>query len=365
MVSSRRSQILWLTNLPAHYRFPIWNRMAEIFDLKVAFLLKEKNWRNWTVPAGQPWRHEYLSLKSINLKEYDLIPSIRGAKKLLQNVDLMVLGGWETPFYIRILLLAKKRNIPVIQFYSSTSDSQRFKNGLIAKIRSKLFSKVDFVVTFGSASTKATEAMGVKSEKIITLFNPVDVSWFHTFANNHRTSESPGHRYIYVGRLIELKNVANIIKSFAAIRNETDTLTIAGDGPLAQKLKDLTTTLKISDSVIFAGHRNQVELAELYATSNTLILASTNEVWGLVVNEALASGLHTIVSDKCGAAEFVKNMEGVFICSTDQKSLEFAMSASSRKWIGYIENPEILKFTPEKFADEMINLVSLNISNRI
>jgi hypothetical protein len=58
-------------------------------------------------------------------------------------------------------------------------------------------------------------------------------------------------------------------------------------------------------------------------------------------------------------------MEGVFICSTDQKSLEFAMSASSRKWIGYIENPEILKFTPEKFADEMINLVSLNISNRI
>jgi glycosyltransferase involved in cell wall biosynthesis len=339
--------------------------MAEIFDLKVAFLLKEKNWRNWTVPAGQTWRHEYLSFKSINVKEYDLIPSIRGAKKLLQNVDLLVLGGWETPFYIRILLLAKKWHIPVIQIYESTRDSQRFKKGLIPKIRSMFFSKVDFVVTFGAASTKATEAMGVKSEKIITLFNPVDVSWFHSFANNHRTSQSLGHRYIYVGQLIERKNVANIINSFAAIRNETDTLTIAGDGPLAQKLKALAATLKISDSVIFAGHKNQVELADLYATSNTLILASTNEVWGLVVNEALASGLHAIVSDKCGAAEFVKDMTGVFTCSTDQKSLKYAMDASSQKWIGHIENPEILKFTPEKFADEIINLVSLNINNRI
>jgi len=83
------------------------------------------------------------------------------------------------------------------------------------------------------------------------------------------------------------------------------------------------------------------------------------------VNEALASGLHAVVADKCGVAEFVKNMEGVFICSTDQKSLKYAMDASSQKWIGHIENPEILKFTPENFADEIINLISLNIKNCI
>jgi len=363
MANSRQPQILWLTNLPAHYRFPIWNRLAEIFDLKVAFLLKEKNWRNWTVPAGQTWRHEYLSLKSINVKEYDFIPSIRGAKKLLKNVDLLIITGWETPFYIRILLLAKKRRIPVIQVYESTGDSQRFKNGIVPRIRSWFFSKVDYVVTFGDGSTKATEAMGIESEKIITLFNPVDVGWFHSFVNNHRIPESLGHRYLYVGQLIERKNVANIIYSFATIRNEADTLTIAGDGPLAHKLKNLVATLNISDSVIFVGHRNQVEIAELYATSNTIILASTNEVWGLVVNEALASGLHAVVADKCGVAEFVKNMKGVFVCSTDQKSLKLALDTSSRKWVGYIENPEILQFTPEKFADEVINLISLKISN--
>ena len=359
MEVSRHPKILWLTNLPAPYRFPIWERMAESFDLKVAFLQGEKNWRNWTVPDGKSWKHGHLSLKSKNIKGFDLIPSIRGAKKILRDVDVLVLGGWETPFYIRTLLLAKRRRIPLIKFYESTQDSHRFTNIIIRKIRSSILSQADFIVTAGSASTKAVEAMGIASEKIVTLFNPVDVIWFHSFARNHRAPATSGHHYIYVGQLIERKNVATILRSFAAIRNDADTLTIAGDGPLAHNLKNLAASLGIAKSVTFAGHRNQEELAKLYAASNTFILASTNEVWGLVVNEALASGLHVVVTDKCGVAEFVQDMHGAYICETDQKSLQEAMSESSRQWNGYIEEPEILKYTPERFADGVVDLLNL------
>jgi glycosyltransferase involved in cell wall biosynthesis len=199
--------------------------------------------------------------------------------------------------------------------------------------------------------------MGVAPQKIITLFNPVDVSWFHSFAQSHRVQQVPGHRFIYVCQLIERKNVAAVIRAFAEIRSESDTLTIAGDGPLAQSLKELTQTLGVSDSVLFAGHQNQEELAKLYAASNTLILASTNEVWGLVVNEALASGLHVVVSDKCGVADFIKDMKGAYISSTDQKSIQKALIKSSQEWSGYIKDPEILKFTPEKFADGVLNFL--------
>lgn len=357
MDASRQPKILWLTNLPAPYRFPIWSRMSEFFDLKLAFLLGEKNWRDWVIPSGQSWKHEYLSLRSFRFKEYDFIPSIRGSKKLLEEIDLLVLGGWETPFYIFTLLAAKQKGIPIIQFYESSADSQRFKNNLVNAIRSWIFSKVDLIVTIGDASTKAVMHTGVSSEKIITLFNPADVSWFHSFARIHGTQIASGHHYIYAGQLITRKNVDTILCSFAAIRNDADTLTIAGDGPLDRDLKDLTASLGIAESVIFAGHRNQEELAMLYAVSNTLILASTNEVWGLVVNEALASGLHVVVSDKCGVAEFVQDMEGVFICGTDKNSLQKALRTSSQKWKGRIEEPEILKFTPQTFADAVTNLI--------
>ena len=357
MLSSQRPRVLWLTNLPAPYRFPIWTRMAETIEIKVAFLLKEKNWRNWTVPGNLNWNHEYLSLNSWHFGDHDFIPSIRGARKLIHNFDLVVIGGWETPFYLLTILAAKTRRIPVIQFYESTGDSHRFNNFLIRKIRSSILSQADFIVTAGTASTKAVDAMGIAPEKIITLFNPVDVSWFHSFAQSHRMPPSEGHRFIYVGQLIERKNIASVICSFAAIKTGTDSLTIAGDGPLTQELLNLTTSLGIISSVHFVGHKNQEELAALYAASNTLILASANEVWGLVVNEALASGLHVVVSDKCGVAEFIIGMKGAYTCSTDPGSIEYAMRKSVEAWTGYIQEPEILLYTPEKFAEEMFTIL--------
>ncbi len=348
-------RILWLTNLPAPYRFPVWSRLSASLDLRVTFLLKEKNWRNWKVPKHVDWKHNFLSLNSVHFGEFDFIPSIKGARKMIQGVDVLVLGGWEAPFYLWALFYAKKFRIPVIHIYASTTDSHRFNNVFIRKIRSAIFSKADFIVTVGASSTKAVEAMGITSEKIITLFNPVDVGWFHSFARDHRSPLSQGHRYIYVGQLIERKNVASVIQAFAAVKNEDDTLTIAGDGPLASELKRLSSSLGIEHLVHFVGHKNQEELAALYAVSNTFVLASTNEVWGLVVNEALASGLHVVVSNKCGAADFVKDMKGTYICATNQVAIQEAMKASSNSWNGYIQEPEILKFTPEKFADGVLS----------
>ena len=358
MSNQLRQRVLWLTNLPAPYRFPIWENISKSHDLKVVFLLKEKNWRNWSVPKNAKWAFQYLSLKSKNFGEFDFVPSVFGAKRLLQQIDVFILGGWETPFYIRTLIIAKRKHIPVVNFYESTLDSHRFNNILIRKIRSTILSKADFIITSGNASTNAVKAMGIAPEKIITLFNPVDVRWFHSFAQNHRIPVTTSHRYIYVSQLIERKNVATVIKAFASIRNSSDTLTIAGDGPLAQELKNLVATLGISDSVIFAGHKNQEELAQLYTASNTLILASTNEVWGLVVNEALASGLHVVVSDKCGVTEFVKDMKGAYISSTDQQSIQIMMEKSREEWSGYIQDPEILQFTPERFAEGVLQVIA-------
>jgi glycosyltransferase involved in cell wall biosynthesis len=354
MENKKSPRILWLTNLPTPYRFPIWDHISEHFPLNVAFLLKAENWRKWSVPSKTTWHHQYLSLNSINLGEFDLVPSFRGAKNLVKNTDLLVVGGWEAPFYIRTIILAKRKSIPIIQFYESTSGSHRFNNILIRKIRSAILSQADFIVTAGSASTKAVTAMGIAPEKIVTLFNPVDVRWFHAFAKDHRIPTTTGHRFLYVGQLIERKNVATVIQSFSEIKNDNDTLTIAGDGPLSQELKNLSATLGILDSVNFVGHKSQEELAALYATSNTVILASTNEVWGLVVNEALASGLHAVVSDRCGVAEFVKDMNGAYICSTDQQSIKAMLIKSRNKWNGYIQEPEILQFTPEKFAEGLV-----------
>ena len=59
-------KVLWLTNLPAPYRFPDWQENSKFLELKIVFLLKEKNWRNWKVPEELNWHSQYLSFNSIN-----------------------------------------------------------------------------------------------------------------------------------------------------------------------------------------------------------------------------------------------------------------------------------------------------------
>ena len=62
----------------------------------------------------------------------------------------------------------------------------------------------------------------------------------------------------------------------------------------------------------FAGFLNQTEISRAYVAADCLVLASDyGETWGLVVNEALASGLPCIVSDACGCAEDLCG-DGVF-----------------------------------------------------
>jgi len=57
-------------------------------------------------------------------------------------------------------------------------------------------------------------------------------------------------------------------------------------------------------SASFAGFLNQREISRAYASADTLVLPSdAKETWGLVVNEAMASGLPCVVSTACGCAD--------------------------------------------------------------
>src|SRR5205823_8781762 len=61
----------------------------------------------------------------------------------------------------------------------------------------------------------------------------------------------------------------------------------------------------------FAGFLNQTEVSRAYVAADVLVLPSDyNETWGLVVNEAMASGLPCIISDRCGCAPDLGEHEG-------------------------------------------------------
>ena len=348
-------RVVWVTNLPAPYRFRIWDRISESHDLKIFFTHSRRNRRGWTIQTEPGWKFEFLDKNVYFWGESEVIVGLAKSKKIILGCEVMVIGGWDNLFYISCMINAKIEGKKIIQFYESVQRSHRFDNSLINWLRFKILNMADFVVTPGIEASSAVRAMGIKQEKIVQLFNVVDVEYFSS-SIRHNSEPDAGHKFVFVGRLISIKNVKSLILAFKECATALDSLTIAGDGELKSQLQTLVVELNLQSQVSFVGHLAANELLHLFSASHTLVLPSENEVWGLVVNEALAAGLHVVVSENCGVSSSVSMMKGVYVCGTNASSISEMMKKSRGDFQGHILVPEILRFKPEEFADRLMEL---------
>ncbi|MBA3741949.1 glycosyltransferase [Sporichthya sp.] len=209
------------------------------------------------------------------------------------------------------------------------------------------------MLTAGVTSTADVVAMGVPRNRVVEGFNTVDVERFAKGAQRVRGGDhriGGGHRFLYVGMMIERKNVHGLIDAFATIREPGDTLTIVGTGPLAPGLRTRVQALGLADAVCFRGHLDGDALTAAYGGAETFVLPSTLEVWGLVVNEALAAGLHVVVSGVAGVAPNIEGMPGVFLVPPTSAEIARGMVASRESWSGPCADHPITAHTPQALA---------------
>ena len=125
-----------------------------------------------------------------------------------------------------------------------------------------------------------------------------------------------------VSRLVELKNIHRVIDAFAQ-SNQEATLVIVGDGPERDSLEKHAKETK--KDIIFTGRFDGDDLYAWYNLSSVLILASYQEAFGAVTNEALLAGSRVIVSDKCGSSCLVNDKNGELVDPMDIKSISEAI----------------------------------------
>jgi glycosyltransferase involved in cell wall biosynthesis len=140
---------------------------------------------------------------------------------------------------------------------------------------------------------------------IRTLFNGVDTS---LFAPPWRWQPNPvAPRFLFVGFLVEAKNVTVLVEAFARIKQALPAarLDIAGSGPLRCLIERQIAALGLSQAVQLHGHCNRDQVAALMREScDILVLPSQCETFGVVLIEALASG-KPVVATRCGGPESI------------------------------------------------------------
>jgi glycosyltransferase involved in cell wall biosynthesis len=118
--------------------------------------------------------------------------------------------------------------------------------------------------------------------------------------------------------------------------------------------------------VVFTGLKNVHELPQLYAFAGCFVLPSLSEPWGLVVNEAMASGLPVIVSSRCGCVDDLVDdgSNGFIVESGSASSIAAALACMSklsleeRAKMAERSQAIIEDYSPERWASEVRRIVS-------
>jgi 1,2-diacylglycerol 3-alpha-glucosyltransferase len=182
--------------------------------------------------------------------------------------------------------------------------------------------------------------------------------------------------FLASARFVGKKNLARLVRAYARYRalagkSEIWKLVLLGDGPMREALNAQLTILDLHDHVLLPGFKQYDELPAFFGLAGAFVHASTTEQWGLVVNEAMASGLPVLVSSRCGCAtDLVK--EGVNGFAFDpldpeqlpQLMLKVSASDFPLSEFGSASREIISAWGPERFAEGLCGATSAALNNR-
>ncbi len=162
---------------------------------------------------------------------------------------------------------------------------------------------------------------------------------------------------IFVGRLVQIKQVDHAIKAFA-MSNLTGRMAIVGDGPECQKLKDLAKQLNISDRIDFLGWVDEPH--QLMLQSKSLVMCSLYEGSPVTLAEAIALGIPIISYDSSAGITDLFTLDTAKFGLVPKQNIQ-ALSDALEKCVAdpYIYNNECIeKVCIQNMEIQILNLVS-------
>lgn len=305
-----------LTNIASPYRIPLFNAVAERIEgeLYVICAAETEPWRLWQQQA-QEYHFRISVLPGLHWvwQQREWFPHLNwGLGRLLRRLQpaVLVIGGYEQPIYWRGLLYARRHRIPVVLWYESWRGSARTRGGPVFAVKRFFVRQTTVGLALGTPAATWLREIHGGDYPIVVGLNTVDMDFFRRevfLARSDaefqaRRAQYPPLLLLYVGSFIPRKNVALLLKALRELGVPDVGLLLVGTGPQEAELRQLCRSYGLEGRVFFEGFRQQWELPYYYALADALVLPSVLEVWGLVVNEALASGLFVVASTAVGAA---------------------------------------------------------------
>jgi glycosyltransferase involved in cell wall biosynthesis len=351
---------------------------ATVTAIEVAGQSAEYKWAKIDQVVNFQWRTLFPDAFSRDVSINELRSKLRATLEQIKP-DVVAIPGWADRSALIALNWCLEMKVPVVLMADSTAiDAKRYwlKEG----VKKRILSRVGAVLTGGERGTRYITGLGVPAERVFVGYDVVDNSYFAEGARKIREAAEetrqalhlPRYYFLASARFVPKKNLSRLLLAYArykALRGERSwKLVIIGDGPLWKSLRRQCRDLKLDGDVSFPGFVQYGELPAYYGLAGAFVHVSVVEQWGLVVNEALASGLPILVSDRCGCVpELVSEGRNGFVFDPlDIEHLADLMARLSDPQdsgtMGEVSQKIIDNWSPDRFAESMLSAAKTTLA---
>jgi len=253
--------------------------------------------------------------------------------------------------------------------YVLTEHFSGFLEGTIDSFRTayakKAFVGASLVIAVSKPLAEALKKYSVEERKLRVVPNMVDVSFF-TLPPKQR-QETP-FRFLTVAFLEGLKGMHILLQAFAISfgREKHVRLMVGGDGPQRSELEELARRLGIADQVVFLGLLSRESVREAMWQANVFVLPSLVETFGVVLIEALSTGLPVVATHCGGPEDIVRDGVGILCDPGDVHGLANALVEIYRDYPTYRKREaQIRQYAVDAFSSKAVVRSLLDVYEEI
>ena len=299
------------------------------------------------------------------------------------NPDVVAVNGWNDFGSLVAADCCVRRGIPMVVMSESARQDEP-RTWWKEMIKRRVVGVYSAALVGGQRHVEYLVELGMPRDSIFTGYDVVDNAYFRRRAEEVRSQKSDVRKqyglsenyFLASARFIEKKNLPTLIRAYAAYRQKSEAsgnppwdVVLLGDGPLREALNSQLSTFNLHAHVHLPGFKPYDELPVYYALAKAFVHASTTEQWGLVVNEAVASGLPVIVSERCGCVPELVRGNGFTFDPIDERELPSrllqiaSLSDDERRSLGDASYRIAENFAPEHFGEGLEQAAKLALTH--
>ena len=352
--------VLFLTNYPSPYRVHFFDELGKYMDVTVLYSDRVEDMKHRNADWFEEGEHGFRAVR--------LTPKVRVGRRYLcfdvlpwlkKQYDAIVVCGYSSPTAVLAMAYLRLCRIP---FYMEVDGGLVRQDGKLKHfVKKSLVCMANRWLSTGVHTTGYLVHYGAREEKIThypfsSLYErdilEVPVSRQEKEVLRRELDIPEKQMILAIGQMIHRKGFDVLLKAAKDLDPETGIYFVGGEAK--EEYWKLREELGLKN-VHFLGFQKKERLAQYYKAADVFVLPTREDIWGLVINEALAYGLPTITTDRCVAGlELIEDgINGYVVPVEDADALAEkiqAVLASDLEQMGKAALEKVRPYTLENMA---------------